>query len=98
MPNSQMRPRKRRPPSKKAARMGLGITRAEARAYVARWELVNAHIAAERRAKTPTERFRELVQLMQWAKVFGWRDSLESEEEKARDIWNRLRRMHCAQT
>ena len=91
-------PRKRRLPSKKAAGKRLRMTAAEARAYVARWERVNAHIAAERRAKTPTQRCREVFELMEWAKAFGWRDSLESEEHKARDVWNRLRRIHSAQT
>ncbi len=67
------------------------LTRAEARAYVARWERVNAHIAAERRAKTPTQRFRELVQLMQWAKTFGWRDAPRDNEWEIWERWNKLR-------
>jgi hypothetical protein len=89
---------KRRLPSKKAAQARLGMTAAEGREYLARWERVNAHIAAERRAMTPTERFRELVRLMQWVEVLGSRDALESEEEKARDVWNRLRRIYSAKT
>jgi len=82
--------RKRRLPSKKAAQKRLGITPAEARAYVARWELVNAHIAAERRAMTHQQRFDELVELMQWAKAFGWRDA-PTDDREIWARWNKLR-------
>jgi hypothetical protein len=74
------------------------MTRAEARAYVARWKRVNEFQLAERKAKTPTERFRELVRLMQWVDLFGLRRNLEREERLARDVWNRLRRLHRGNT
>jgi len=81
--------------SKKAPRKRLKLTRAEARAYVARWELVNAHIAAERRSKTPEQRFDELVQLMQWAKAFGWRDAPPDDDREVWERWNKLREACC---
>jgi hypothetical protein len=88
---------KRRLPSKEAAAKRLGVTPAEARAYLARWKRVNAHITAERRAMSPTERFRDLVDLMQWVDLFGSRQALEADEKQARDVWNRLRRSYRAQ-
>lgn len=83
--------RKRRLPSKKAAQKRLGITPAEARAYVARWDQVNAHIAAERRAMTPQQKFDELVRLMQWPKQFGGRDRPPDDDQEIWDRWNNLR-------
>jgi hypothetical protein len=87
---------KRRLPSKEAAARRLGASPDEARKYVARWKRVNAHIAAERRAMTPTERFRDLVDLMDWVDLFGSRKALETDEEQAREVWNRLRRSYRA--
>jgi hypothetical protein len=88
--DSKMPRPKRRRTSKKFPRTRLKLTRAEARAYVARWELVNAHIAAERRAKTPQQRFDEWVKLMQWAKALGWRDA-PRDERAVWERWNKLR-------
>jgi hypothetical protein len=67
------------------------MTPAEARAYVARWELVNAQIAAEQRAKTPQQRFDELVRLMQWPKIFGQRAASADDDQEIWDRWNKLR-------
>ena len=62
---------KRRLPSKKAALARLGMTAEDARAFTARWEQVNAHIAAERRAMAPQQKFDDLVRLMVWARECG---------------------------
>jgi hypothetical protein len=85
---------KKRRPSKKAAAKRLGITPAEARAYVARWDRVNAHVAAERRAMTPQEKFDELVRLMQWPQQFGRDDVPQQDDREVWNRWNRLREAH----
>ena len=82
---------KRRLPSKKAAQARLGMTAAEGRAYLARWKRVNAHIAAERRAMTPQQRFDDLVRLMQWPKQFGGRARPPDDDQEVWDRWNKLR-------
>ncbi|HEY3963117.1 MAG TPA: hypothetical protein VGM05_01085 [Planctomycetaceae bacterium] len=74
------------------------MTREQARDFIARWERVNEFQLAERKAMTPTERFRKVVLLMDWVKCFGWRAGLEREEQLARDVWNRIRRLHRGNT
>jgi hypothetical protein len=86
-------PKKRRL-SKKAAAKRLGITPAAARAYVARWKRVDAHIAAERRAMSPQEEFDELARLMQWPQQFGWPDGPPEDDREVWNCWNKLREAH----
>ena len=69
------------------------MSRAEARRFVARWKLVNDVLREERLRKTPEEKFRELVSLMASVDELGVREKLETEDQRARAIWNRLRRI-----
>lgn len=85
--------RKRRP-SKEAIQARSGMTRPDAKQYLQCWERVNALQLKERKAMTPTQRFRELVRLMEWGKIIGSRSALEEDERHARDVWNRLRRTY----
>ena len=89
--------RKKPSHSKSAGKRPL-MTREEAREYLVRWERVGAFQLAERKAKTPTEGFREFVRLLKWVDFLGSRPTLEREERLARDVWNRLRRMHRGDT
>jgi hypothetical protein len=73
------------------------MSRAEARRFVARWKRVNEVLREERLRKTPTEEFRDLVVLMRSVDVFGWREALRAEDQKARAVWNRLRRICSGQ-
>jgi hypothetical protein len=88
----------RRKPLGKAPLKRPVITPAEARAYTRRWKLVNEYIDAERRAKTPQQRYDEVVDLMQWVDFFGSRKALEADERIRRDVWNRLRRLYRARS
>ncbi len=82
---------KRRLPSKKTALARQGMTEADARAYLARWEVVNAHTAGERRAMTPQQKFDELARLMEWAKQFGWNNAEPRDDSEVWARWNKLR-------
>lgn len=82
---------KRRLPSKKTALARQGMTAEDARAYTARWELVNAHTAAERQAMTPQQKFEELARLMEWGRQFGWYDQPPRDDREVWDRWNKLR-------
>lgn len=68
-----------------------GMTRADARAYAERWKLVEAMQQQELLAMTPSEKFHQLCDLMEWAKAFGWEASLAAEEQQVRERWNLLR-------
>lgn len=74
--------------------MNKRMTKAEARAWKARWEAVNAAEREELR-RTPMElKTRQLTTLMAWAKDFGWTEELAAEADEVRERWNRLRRIY----
>ena len=70
------------------------ISRAEARAWQARWELVAEQDLQALRAMTPCQKLAQLGELMSWVDVFGWREALEAEDEMVRERWNQLRRIY----
>ncbi len=89
---------KRHLPSKKAATKRMAMTRADARAWAARWKRVNEHIAAERRALTPTQKFDQWAQLMQLARLIATPDSRAEDDRQVRERWIRLRRVYRDKT
>ncbi|MBI3976670.1 MAG: hypothetical protein HY331_00650 [Chloroflexi bacterium] len=70
------------------------MTKAEALAFKARWEMVNAAEIEELRATTPEKKLRQLAAMMALAKQLGWTDALAAEEGEVRERWNRLRRAY----
>lgn len=67
------------------------LTRKEARAFRARWEMVNAAERIEL-LKTPLDhKLRQLAALMASVQPLGWTDALAAEEAEVRARWNRLR-------
>jgi len=68
------------------------ITKAEARAFRARWEAVNAAEVDELRATSTTHKARQLASLMASVAKLGWTEALTEEETEVRNRWNRLRR------
>lgn len=68
------------------------LTRAQARAYVARWLLVNDAEREELRTTPPAVKLRQLAALMASAASFGWTEALAAEEQEVRERWQRLRR------
>ncbi len=86
---------KKRRQSNKAATSKVNMTRAQARAYLARWKRVNEFVAAERRAMTPQQKFDELTRLMEWGEQFGWRERPDQDNRRTWDRWNKLREAHC---
>jgi len=67
------------------------MTRAEAVAYMARWELVDEREREAVRAMTPRKKLDTLDRLIQWADQFGWRDIPPEDEREIWDRWNKLR-------
>jgi hypothetical protein len=67
------------------------LTRSEARAFRARWELVNVAEQREVQSTPLDHKLRQLAALMASADAMGWTDALASEEAEVRDRWNRLR-------
>ena len=83
--------KKKRPQAKRATAARPEMTKAQVRAYFDGLKRVNEFVAAERRAKTPQQRFEELVQLMQWSSIFGKRERPYDEDREVWDRWNKLR-------
>ena len=77
--------------TRKRGNLKKTLTRVEARAFQARWELVNAAERAELQA-TPLERkLSQLAVLMDSVEPLGWTGALKAEEAEVRERWNRLR-------
>lgn len=75
----------------KIRRMAEPITPEQAAAYVERWRLVNEFERDELR-RTPLEvKLRQVEVLAQAAEALGWREALEADDERVRDLWRRLR-------
>jgi hypothetical protein len=70
------------------------MTREEARAYLARWRLVNAREREELRAAAPEAKLRQLAALMESVDALGWRDVLAQGEDEVRERWGQLRKAY----
>lgn len=66
----------------------------EARAFRARWALVNAAEREELQATPPAVKLRQLAALMASVAQLGWTEALAAEEAEVRERWNRLRRAY----
>jgi len=67
------------------------LTRKDARAFRARWEMVNAAERAELRMTPLDRKLRQLAALMASVQPLGWTEALAAEEDEVRRRWNRLR-------
>ena len=67
------------------------MDREELRAWMKRWEIVNAYTIQESRALTPEERFRKLEMLFASASLFPAPAVEEEDVQRVRDLWQRLR-------
>lgn len=72
--------------------MSLKMTKEQARQYVKRWALVNAHECKELRATTPQHKFRQLSVLMQSIGLFKTDLMRLKENLKVQKQWALLRR------
>ncbi|MGO9469944.1 MAG: hypothetical protein ACLQIB_47710 [Isosphaeraceae bacterium] len=70
------------------------MTRAEARAFAARWKLVNACEERELRQTSSVQKLRQLAALMASADELGWTRALAAEEEEVRQRWRKLRKAY----
>ena len=68
------------------------ITKAEGRAYLARWKLVNEAEIEELRSTPPEEKLRQLAALMASVEALGWSEPLQAGEAEVRERWRRLRK------
>lgn len=67
------------------------MTRAEAKAFRSRWDMVNAAEQAELQATSLDQKLRQLAALMASVEPLGWTEALAAEGTEVRDRWNRLR-------
>lgn len=67
------------------------LTQKEARAFRARWEMVNAAEQTELRATPLSQKLQQLAALMASVSSLGWSEALGQEETEVRARWNRLR-------
>jgi hypothetical protein len=70
------------------------LTRAEARAYVARWQRVNAAEIQELRRTPMAVKLRQLAAMMATARALGWTEALAEGEAEVWERWNRLRKAY----
>jgi hypothetical protein len=70
------------------------MTPAEARAFVARWQLANAAEIEELRATPPDVKLQQLAALMASAGLMGWRTDLAAEDAEVRERWAKLRKAY----
>lgn len=71
--------------------MAQSMTRADARSFRRRWELVNRAEAEELRSTPPEVKLRQLAAFMASAEAFGWTAALAGEAEEVRRRWQRLK-------
>lgn len=72
------------------------LTRAEVRAFAARWQLVNAAARDELRATPPSVKLRQLAALMASGSQLGWSEALAEGVAEVRARWQRLREAYRA--
>lgn len=71
------------------------MTKAEAKAWKARFEALNEFEREELRKTTFDTKLRQLVTLMQWGRAFGWQKCPAEGENEVRDRWIRLKKHYC---
>lgn len=69
--------------------MEKNATKAEVRAWKARWEIVNTMDTQAARTASPDDKFRELDLLFRSRDLFRWRE--DAEVRIVRDRWLRLK-------
>jgi hypothetical protein len=72
------------------------MTKAEAKAWKARWQLVSEYEKEELRRAPPELRLKQFSTLMGWARQLGWCDALREGEAEVRERWANLRRAYRA--
>lgn len=70
------------------------ITKAEARAFHKRWNMVNAEESEELRRTPLARKLQQLNALVAWGEHFGWKDPRPNGSEEVRKRWARLRRAY----
>jgi hypothetical protein len=68
------------------------MTRAEAKAFKARWARVNAFEIEELRTTSYDVRLQQFMTMMQWVRQFGWHEGLSEGEDEVRRRWATLRK------
>jgi hypothetical protein len=68
------------------------LTKADGRAWLRRWRLVNQREQAELRRTSIPAKLEQLAALMLSSSEFGWHEKLAGEETLARERWRQLRR------
>ena len=71
------------------------LTKAEARAFRRRWQLVNAREEEELRSTPMEVKWQQFNTLLGWAHQFGWTEALGEGEAEVRQRWARLRKEYC---
>jgi len=70
------------------------MTKADGRAWLRRWRLVNRRELAELRQTSIETKLQQLAALMLSSSEFGWNEKLAGEEALARERWRQLRRAY----
>ena len=70
------------------------LTKADGRAWLKRWRLVNQREQAELRQTSIETKLQQLAALMLSSSEFGWNEELAGEEALARERWRQLRRAY----
>lgn len=76
--------------------MKPALTKAQARAFRERWQLVNDREAEELRSASLEVKLPQFMTLLGWARQFGWTEALSEGEAEVRERWARLRKAHFA--
>jgi hypothetical protein len=68
------------------------MSKEEAQAFRARWQLVNAREIEELRNTSLDVKWQQFNTLLRWVDQFGWGSELAKDEGLVRERWARLRR------
>jgi len=75
--------------------MSSETNKAELRAWMNRWEVVNEAKREELRNTPIATKFRQLAAAMRLGRAFGWHKTTEDDVQEVRDLWIRLKNAHC---
>lgn len=72
------------------------MSKADVKAYKARWDFVNRHEIAETRRTSMTKKYRQFLELLSWARELNWSTS-SIDADAVRERWRRLRKAYHGQ-
>src|ERR1041384_1553012 len=89
--STMRKPKPTKPAAQKKEPAARKMTKADGKAWLKRWRLVNQYEIEELRRTTPEQVIEQLESLNEFAESLGWLSDEEREVDAVRQLWARIK-------